>query len=247
MKNGDDDEAQGTRHNQNTNTSFLGLPPLYLYTPRVEHKTTQGLGSDSRATLVAPSPTAPTAMPSSSGRSSPDPEKRGYNSSSSLLPERNEEGGSGDREAGQRPPPREEGRSHLDNNASPRGDTADHGATEGHRGSRKGGGSGGGDDGLLPSATAIPQRFSCSRCAKCKHQSKGAFYCRVILLHLFAPSWEDLDQETAWDIPRGFLKWLRREGPLEGCEVRQNKLPIGVFSCCTSDPPLDRVAVRFFG
>lgn len=180
-------------------------------------------------------------MPASSGRSSPDPDERG-NNGSSLIRERDEERGSGDRESGQRSQPREEDRNHLDSNASPRGDTADHGETGGHHGTRQGGGSGGGDNGLLPNATAIPQRFSCSRCAKCKHQSKGTFYCRVILLHLFAPSWEDIDQETAWDIPRGFLKWLRREGPLEGCKVRQSKLPIGAFCCCISDPPLDRMA-----
>ena len=173
-------------------------------------------------------------MPSSSGRSSPDPEGQG--NSSSLVWERDKEGGGscnssssrgggGDRESGQRTRAQEEDGHYYDSNAnaSPRGGTADHGTSEGRGNGEAGRDNGGdGDDRLLPSATVIPQRFACSRCAKCKHQSKGTYYCRVILLHLFAPSWEDADQGRPWEIPRGFLKWLRREGPLEGCEVRQH-------------------------
>lgn len=77
-------------------------------------------------------------------------------------------------------------------------------------------------DGLVPSTNSIPVRFSCSRCTKCKYQSRGTFYCRVSQLHLLAPAWDEHDQTKRWEIPRGYLKWLRREGPVEGCEVRES-------------------------
>ena len=67
----------------------------------------------------------------------------------------------------------------------------------------------------------MPRRFGCSRCNRCRVRSKGAFYCRAQMLHLFAPGWQEEDQTKLWQIPRGFLKWLRNEGPLEGCSVRE--------------------------
>lgn len=77
------------------------------------------------------------------------------------------------------------------------------------------------DKNFTPTATTIPVRFTpCPRCAKCKYQSKGSFYCRARALHLFAPGWDAADQTKRWDIPRGFLRWLRHEGPVEGCKVR---------------------------
>ena len=175
------------------------------------------------------SPTAPSriglAMSSLPGQgSSPHAKELGENSS--LAWGKDEAGSSkvssstnssaADRESGKRDPRIQ----HDSSNASPREGSAAaaHETNEGQ--GRVQDGSDVVSDGLLPSATTIPQRFSCSRCAKCKHQSKGTFYCRVILLHLFAPSWEDADQSKAWEIPRGFLKWLRREGPVERCEVR---------------------------
>ncbi|CAN0497702.1 unnamed protein product, partial [Ectocarpus sp. 12 AP-2014] len=82
---------------------------------------------------------------------------------------------------------------------------------------------------LAPSmVTSIPRRFKCSRCAKCKYQSKGTFYCRVNQLHLVAPGWEDADQTATWDPPRGFLKWLRNAGPVVGCETDQDVLDLSL-------------------
>lgn len=69
------------------------------------------------------------------------------------------------------------------------------------------------------SSIIMPRRFACSRCFRCKGQSKGAPHCRVQVLHLFAPGWFEEDQSQRWKPPRGFIKWLRNEGPLMGYKV----------------------------
>lgn len=69
------------------------------------------------------------------------------------------------------------------------------------------------------SSLIMPRRFACSRCFRCKGQSKGAPHCRVQMLHLFAPGWFEEDQSQRWEPPRGFIKWLRNEGPMVGCKV----------------------------
>lgn len=75
-----------------------------------------------------------------------------------------------------------------------------------------------GDNDRTMSTVIMPRRFACSRCFRCKGQSKGAPHCRVQMLHLFAPGWFE-DQSKRWEPPRGFIKWLRNEGPLIGCTV----------------------------
>ncbi|CAN0444724.1 unnamed protein product, partial [Ascophyllum nodosum] len=87
----------------------------------------------------------------------------------------------------------------------------------------------------------MPRRFGCSRCNRCRVRSKGAFYCRAQMLHLFAPGWQEEDQTKLWQIPRGFLKWLRNEGPLEGCSApdRLRTKPAGDHAkakACPSSP-----------
>lgn len=74
---------------------------------------------------------------------------------------------------------------------------------------------------VMAASNGVPVRFSLNRCAKCKHQSKGTYYCRVSNLHLYAPDWEEVNPMRPWVPPTGFLQWLRTDGPVKGCRVRR--------------------------
>lgn len=67
--------------------------------------------------------------------------------------------------------------------------------------------------------TRVPPELPCRACNACRVLHKSTFRCRVEHLHLFAPAYNNEDQETPWCPPEGFLKWLRTWGFVLGCEV----------------------------